>query len=249
MGLGDSVLIRNPGTLLLSGVVGSHAYGLATEDSDVDRLGLYACHTEQLFTLKPPKETVVSTDPDYTVHEAAKYCRLALQCNPTVLELLWLEKYETLTPLGEQLIKIRLAFLSAPRVRNAYLGYATQQFRRLRDRGDGSFSADTRKRTAKHARHLARLLRQGWGLYRYGSLRLQVADPNFYHAFGEQVASGDLELAERTLGEYEHYFDMNKSPLPDKPDTYAVDWWLTQVRLTHLTATLPREEPDDSAIL
>ena len=36
-----------------------------------------------------------------------------------------------------------------------------QQFRKLVSRGDGSFSADTRKRTAKHARHLARLCTRG----------------------------------------------------------------------------------------
>lgn len=31
-----------PGAIILSGVVGSTAYGLAHEDSDIDRLGIYA---------------------------------------------------------------------------------------------------------------------------------------------------------------------------------------------------------------
>src|SRR3981081_1855555 len=66
-------------------------------------------------------------------------------------ELVWLpdELYEVRTPLGDELISIRSSLLSAKRVRDAFLGYPTQQFRRLENRGDGSFSADLRKRTAK----------------------------------------------------------------------------------------------------
>ncbi|MFD7300744.1 DNA polymerase beta superfamily protein, partial [Streptomyces pharetrae] len=37
--------------ILLSGVVGSTAYGLAHEDSDVDRLGVFAAPTESLHGL------------------------------------------------------------------------------------------------------------------------------------------------------------------------------------------------------
>lgn len=147
-----------PGTILLSGVVGSTAYGLATEDSDTDRLGIFAAPTVAFHGLHKPQESHVTTHPDATYHEAAKWVRLALGGNPTVTELAWLERYEIRTPLGEELVSIRSALLSAKRIRDAYLGYATQQFRKLENRGDGSFSADTRKRTSKHARHLWRLL-------------------------------------------------------------------------------------------
>lgn len=52
------------------------------------------------------------------------------------MELVWLpdELYEVRTPLGDELIGIRGSFLSAQRVRDAYLGYATQQFRKLESR-------------------------------------------------------------------------------------------------------------------
>jgi predicted nucleotidyltransferase len=145
--------------VLLSGIVGSTAYGLAHEGSDVDRLGVFAAPTEKLHGLHRPKESHVSTAPDRTLHEVAKWCRLALSGNPTAMELVWLPTglYEVRTPLGDELIGIRSSFLSRQRVRDAYLGYATQQFRRLERRGGGSFSADTRRRTAKHARHLKRL--------------------------------------------------------------------------------------------
>ncbi|MFI8215150.1 DNA polymerase beta superfamily protein [Streptomyces sp. NPDC085932] len=217
--------------VLLCGIVGSTAYGLAREGSDIDRLGLFAAPTARLHGLHRPKESHVSTAPDRTLHEAAKWCRLALGGNPTAMELVWLpdELYEVRTPLGDELIGIRTAFLSARRVRDAYLGYATQQFRRLESRGDGSFSADTRKRTAKHARHLKRLCTQGLELYTAGRLTLRVEDPEEYHAFGERVAA-DPSAARPLLQRYEEAFSAGPTVLPDEPDEAPVEAWLLRVR-------------------
>lgn len=222
--------------VLLSGIVGSTAYGLAGPDSDVDRLGMFAAPTEAFHGLHRPDESHVTTKPDRTLHEAAKFCRLALSGNPTVSELMWLsdDLYEVRTELGDDLIAIRRSFLSAKRVRDAYLGYATQQFRKLEARGDGSFSADTRKRTAKHARHLWRLCYQGMQLYRGGDLEIRVEDPAAFLAFGEQVAAGDIGRARDLMAVYEREFDEIRSPLPDRPDEATVERWLLAVRAAHL---------------
>ena len=221
--------------VLMSGVVGSTAYGLATPGSDVDRLGLFAVDTVRLHGLHLPMLSHVTTAPDVTLHEAGKFARLALGGNPTVSELMWLEDYETLTPLGEELIGIRSAFLSAKRVRNAYLGYATQQFKRLESRGDGTFGPDLAKRTSKHARHLYRLLIQGFELWGSGQLMLELADPDVVRKFGELVAEGDLDLARRMLSMYEEAFDNTPTALPDGPDEQAVEAWLLKVRATFYT--------------
>jgi len=217
----DRVTVQN---ILLSGVVGSTAYGLAREGSDVDRLGMFAAPTETLLGLHTPKESHVSTAPDRTLHEAAKWCRLALGGNPTVMELVWLpdELYEVRTPLGDELIGIRGSFLSAPRVRDAYLGYATQQFRKLESR-DGDH------RTAKHARHLKRLCHQGLELYTTGRLTVRVEDPEEYHRFGEAVAA-DPASARSLLGHYETAFTETRSALPDRPDEARAEAWLRRVR-------------------
>lgn len=125
-----SETISIPPNVLLSGIVGSTAYGLDTEDSDVDRLGVFAARTERLLGLHPVQESIVSVKPDATYHEAGKFAALALKVNPTITELMWLPRdlYETRTGLGDALIAIRSSFLSRRAVRNAYLGYATQQF-------------------------------------------------------------------------------------------------------------------------
>ena len=226
-----------PPNVLLSGIVGSTAYGLDTEDSDVDRLGVFAAPTEKLLGLHPVQQSIVSSKPDATFHEAGKFAALALKVNPTITELMWLppDLLEVCTPLGEALIGIRSAFLSRAYVKNAYLGYATQQFKRLENRGDGSFSADTRKRTAKHARHLYRLHAQGIMLWQTGRLtvRLPHGDAVLCRAFGEKVAAGDLEAGRRIIAWAEHIFDTSRTPLPEKPDECTVEDWLQEVRRAH----------------
>ncbi len=211
--------------VLLAGIVGSTAYGLAGPHSDVDRLGVFAAPTVAFHGLRLPAESYVSSHPDITLHEARKYCVLALGGNPTVTELMWLPAhlYETKTPLGEELIGIRGAFLSAKRTRDAYLGYATQQFRRLESKG-------VDRRTAKHARHLYRLCFQGFELYSTGHLPIRLEDPETFRRFGDEVAQGDLEQAREMLARYERLFDETTTRLPEEPDSRVVEDWLLKVR-------------------
>ena len=237
------VTVEGPPGILLSGIVGSVAYGLDTEASDVDRLGVFAAPTERLVGLHPPKPSIVSTAPDATFHEAGKFAALALKVNPTITELMWLpaDLYETRTPHGEALIGIRRQFLSQHAVRSAYLGYATQQFRRLENRGDGSFSADTRKRTAKHARHLYRLCTQAIILWQTGHLtvRLPHGDAVLCRKFGDDVAGGDLDAGRRVIEWAEHIVSTSQTPLPESPGFAAVEAWLLDVRRAHYERTAP----------
>ncbi len=92
---------------ILRGIVGSTAYGLAHEGSDIDRLGMFVAPTVQFHGLHPPigkAASRVQTSPsDYTEHEAGKYVSLLLGANPTVTELLWLpdDLYEVRLPEAE----------------------------------------------------------------------------------------------------------------------------------------------------
>ncbi|GIH14456.1 nucleotidyltransferase domain-containing protein [Rugosimonospora africana] len=223
-------------TILLRGIVGSTAYGLAGPASDVDRLGVFAAPTEDFHGLHPPvgkAATVVRSKPDLTLHEVGKFASLALAGNPTVSELMWLpdELYEVRTGLGDELIAIRTAFLSAPRVRDAYFGYATSQLHRLLRAGP--VPSETRQRSAKHGRHLLRLLDQGFALYSTGQLPIRLADPERYLEFGARVAD-DPEAARPVLAAAQARFDSVRSPLPGQPDEATVERWLLRVRRAEL---------------
>jgi predicted nucleotidyltransferase len=215
---------------LLMGVVGSTAYGLAHEGSDVDRLGVFAYQTERILGLRQPKDSIVSTAPDITMHEARKYVSLVLSCNPTAMELLWLNEYELLTPQGVELIGIRESLLSAKRVRDAYLGYATSQFERLAKRGNESFSSDLRHRTEKHARHLMRLVEQGYRLYTTGELMIRLEDPERYREFGRMVAERGSKVAFPYMVQAEQRFNEAQTVLADRPDEERVEKWLIGLR-------------------
>ncbi|WP_326847194.1 nucleotidyltransferase domain-containing protein [Streptomyces kaniharaensis] len=229
----EHAMLSVPGTVLLAGIVGSTAYGFAHAGSDIDRLGLFATPTEELHGLHRPAESHVGTAPDVTLHEAAKWCRLALSCNPTASELVWLpdDLYETRTPLGAELIAIRTSFLSAPAVRNSYLGYADQQFRKLltRDTTDPA----TRRRAAKHARHLVRLVEQAVRLHETGTNVVRLPDPDRIRDLGERIAD-DPATAEPLLTAAA---DRLTRPgiLPATPDPRPAEAWLRRVRAAHYT--------------
>jgi predicted nucleotidyltransferase len=220
-------------TKILEGIVGSTAYGLATENSDIDKLGIFVIPTAEFSRLNPPQEkdlSQVATEPDVTLHELGKFCRLALKANPTVLELLWLpdDLLTTMSEEGRQLRSRRSYFLSSKLVRDAYMGYATSQFKRLSERGT-TFSSDTKNRTEKHARHLLRLMHQGYTLYTTGDLPIRLEDPERYHEFGK-VTADSTRHAEQTIEQYQKMFDKAESFLPPEPGIQAVDIWLRSIR-------------------
>jgi uncharacterized protein len=241
----DWLVPPHGGHLLLVGVVGSHAYGLATDASDVDRLGVYAAPTELFHGLHPPvgkaatkvygnlvlADGTTRHDPgDATLHEAGKFASLCLAANPTTLELLWLSEYETDCSVGAMLVDIRSAFPSAARVRDAYLGYAAAQCHRLLS--TDVFRPEMAGRVRKHARHLLRLLDQGAQLYTTGELTVALSDPQRYLDFGEAVLH-DPEAAKAAFNAGQERFDA-ASPLPQRPDEDTVEDWLRMVRRHYL---------------
>jgi len=218
--------------IALMGVVGSTACGLATPESDEDRLGVFVRPTYEMLGLTQRRDSYVTKDPeDQTIHELGKFVRLCLACNPTVMELLWLPRWETISIVGEELIEMREHFLSA-RAMKTYGGYAQSQFLRLQTRNDGSFGSDTRKRYSKHARHLWRLLHQGKELQETGSLRVHMTqiEVEACRAF-EELPPRDLILqGERLLADYLQ----TSCILPPEPNFDAVEQWLVGIRYRDL---------------
>lgn len=212
---------------ILLGVVGSHAYGMANENSDVDRAGVFMAPTRSWLSLERPETKYETKNPDHIEHELWHFCHLALHSNPHMLELLWLSEYETLTPTGVELVDGRRNFASAYWVKQAYLGYAKEQYRRMLRGTD----ARPEKR-AKNARHMLRLLNQGQQLYTTGKLTVKLADPQRYLVFGEAAAK-DPRVAANALAAAERDF-AKRSPLPEEPDKDVVDRWLVQVRVRQL---------------
>lgn len=224
-----------PGPVILQAVMGSHAYGMATASSDQDRKGIYVTPMADLTSLHPPGDTVVRTDPDFEYHEVGKFLRLALSCNPTVTEQLWLEPedYEVLTWHGVFLRRNRDRFLSRKRVLGAFGGYAMDQLKRMQSQGDGSYSSDVRNRKQKHTRHMVRLMRQGRSLLETGTLTVKVADPEELFEIG-RLSDEEIALV------FEHEDKLLKtaydnSDLQEAADIEAADSVLRIIRSDDVT--------------
>jgi predicted nucleotidyltransferase len=100
--------------------------------------------------------------------ELQRFLVLALKANPNVLECLYTPLIEKVTPIGQQLLDMREAFLSRL-VYQTYNGYVMSQFKKMQ--------ADLRNQgqvKPKHVMHLIRLLISGIHILRHGFVPVRV---------------------------------------------------------------------------
>jgi len=145
-------------------ISGSHAYGMATSESDIDVRGWgippkeyflsYHKHFEQSERAWLPDEfpwlrdasnksleawaainkVVLKNEPiDCTIFDIRKFVKLAADCNPNIIELLYVcpEDILVFDMVAEPLFLARDLFLSA-RARYSYSGYAISQLKRIK---------------------------------------------------------------------------------------------------------------------
>lgn len=112
---------------------GSHAYGLAREGSDTDHKGVAVPPRALLQDYRNAFEQVETHEPDVVIYELRKFLRLASECNPNIIEVLWTgpEDRVVWAPAADLLAQHRKLFLSR-RARQTFAGYALAQLKRIR---------------------------------------------------------------------------------------------------------------------
>ena len=116
--------------VVLEATVGSHAWGLADADSDIDHRGVFALPFAWTQGLVVPPEDLVSADGSSTYWATGKAIRQALRADPNTLEMLLLPSARPLDPIGEWLLAGRDAFVSVE-IYGTFGRYALGQLRRL----------------------------------------------------------------------------------------------------------------------
>ncbi|GLY03102.1 nucleotidyltransferase domain-containing protein [Actinoplanes sp. NBRC 101535] len=210
---------------ILSVVVGSRAYGLHGPDSDHDRRGVYAAPTRSFWSLDKPPTHIDGPLEEQFSWEVERFCTLALQANPTVLEVLWSPIVETVTPDGEALLARRGAFLSA-RVADTYGNYAQDQLKRVTAR-----RARTGETNHKQAMHMLRLLMAGAHVLRTGEVLLDMTphrDRLLAIKRGEVPWTEVTSWADRLIGELTVAAATTR--LPATPDRVRVNDLLVGIR-------------------
>ena len=215
-------------TLILHGIGGSHAYGLNREGSDEDHIGIFGYPTSAFWNLTKPPMSIVHHEPDEALHELEKFLSLAAKCNPTVLEILALDRYDRRSIWGNLLIEQRSMFFSAHYVQNAFIGYAEAQFRKMVAAWENNQS-EARAKSSKNARHMIRLLEQGQHLYTTGELRVKVPDPQRYWDYEHYNHD---QLREEFVKHWGNFI-ASETVLPDKPDFDRINSILYAYRKAH----------------
>ncbi|MFD9635133.1 nucleotidyltransferase domain-containing protein [Streptomyces violascens] len=226
------------GHTVYSCVMGSRAFGLATEDSDTDVRGVYLAPTPLFWRFEKPPTHVegrwglpcsngvesLGKDEQFS-WELERFCELALRANPNILECLHSPLVEHIDDIGRELLALRGAFLSR-QAHVTFARYALSQRKKL--------DADVRQHGAprwKHAMHLLRLLMSCRDLLRTGELTIDVG------AERERLLA--VRRGEFSWPEVESWMTRlatesdeaaTTAPLPPEPDRARVAEFLFRVR-------------------
>ncbi len=206
-------------------IVGSRAYGLASEGSDVDVRGVYLPPAELHWSLYGVPEQLEDRDAEVVFWEMQKFVVLALKANPNILECLYTPLVEHVAPVARELRDERGRFLSRV-VYQTYNGYVMSQFKRLEQ--------DFRTTGApkwKHAMHLIRLLiagvttlREGYVPVDVGAWRERLLAVKRAELPWEEVNAWRLSLHREFDAAYE------TTSLPDRPDYAWANDYLVRAR-------------------
>ncbi len=220
-------------------VMGSRAFGLATEGSDTDRRGVFLAPTALFWRFEKPPTHVEGPAEEQFSWELERFCELALRANPNILECLHSPLVEYADATGRELLSLREAFLSR-RAYGTFTRYAMGQRRKL--------DADVRTHGAprwKHAMHLLRLLAGARDLLRTGTLTLDVGDGRgaLLAVKRGEVPWPEVEARMARLAE-ECDEAARRGPLPEEPDRRRVEDFLVRTR----RASALQAGPDDEVV-
>lgn len=206
-------------------VVGSRAFGLDDENSDIDRRGIYLPPAVLHWSLYGIPEQLENHETQECYWELQKFIILALKANPNVLECLYTPLVETATPLAEELLAIRDIFLSRL-VYQTYNGYVMSQFKKMEQ--------DFRTKGAvrlKHAMHLIRLLLSGITVLKEGFVPVKVEE---YRQQLLAIRRDEMPWEEVTAWRLSLHQEFDaafaNTNLPERPDYEAANEFLIKAR-------------------
>jgi len=215
-------------------IIGSRAYGLAGDDSDTDRRGIYLPPADLHWSLYGVPEQLENEEAQECFWELRKFLDLALKANPNVLECLYSPLVEHATPLARELLDMRSSFLSKL-VYQTYNGYVLSQFKKL--------EGDLRNKGAikcKHAMHLVRLLLSGTTVLREGFVPLDAQE---HRDRLLAIRRGELSWEEIDAWRLELHREMDAAfsatRLPEQPDYAKANAFLIKARRSMAAIHLP----------
>lgn len=220
-------------------MAGSHLYGTTMPTSDIDIRGVAIAPWDVVlgFTTEFEQATHEDGRLDVVIYDIRKFCRLAADGNPNVLELLFapLDAKLVGSSAWAQLRDHRHDFLSR-RLASKYLGYATSQLQKLYQGKSNSQRGQARQDLVakygydtKNAMHLVRLLRVMYEVLTTGDItvrRPDAAELLAIKAGSWPLAKVETYAAEMMAAGKEAEM---KSVLPEKPDLVKLNTMVAEL--------------------
>lgn len=128
--------------IILTGIVGSHSYGTATSESDMDYMSVVIPETKYYLglsnwgnsgTMKDVYEDSITGQlVEHQYYELKKFISMCSAMNPNAIPLLWLnhDLYTIMTPEGESLMKNRELF-NSKKAYHTFSGFAHNQLQKM----------------------------------------------------------------------------------------------------------------------
>lgn len=222
---------------ILKVLVGSRSDGLHTETSDYDYRGVFVQPTEEILSLNGTVRQTswvegrdtgqAGAKEDDTAWEVGHFLKLALQCNPTILEVFAAPVIEA-TDEGYALRDLFPVVWDHKRVRDAFVGYGLNQRKKMLEGKDA--------RPSKYATAYLRTLIQAEQLLTHGSLRVDFRTHEEYQTLlmfrnGMTTAGAVIDKCR----EWEARVDEALQVSRHEPDPEKINGFLLSVRRSHWT--------------
>lgn len=229
-GIGEAEDVDWSAFIIFRCVIGSRAFGLDNDASDIDRRGIYLPPADLQWALYGVPEQLENDETQEVYWELAKFLKLALKANPGILECLYSPLVEVATDLARELLEMRSIFLSRL-VYQTYNGYVLSHFKRMEQ--------DVRTQGGirwKHPMHLIRMLLSGITILREGYVPVRVEEHRErLLAIRRGVVSWDEIDAWRLALHREFDEAFKQTSLPERPDFERANDFLVRARRAMLT--------------
>jgi len=126
-------MLKESGLIIFETVSGSHAYNTNVETSDFDIRGIFRFSKDTYMSLFMPVQEVSNESEDVKYYELRKFMELAKDCNPNIIELLFMPRncVRIQTPVMDKLIENRHLFISK-KAYHTFSGYAFAQIKKAK---------------------------------------------------------------------------------------------------------------------
>lgn len=236
-------------TTILRCRVGSQAYGLSTDTSDLDEKGVCIEDFETFCSLQGEFEQLeyrtasertgkhdAKSEPedlDLTIYSLRKFLRLATYGNPNIVELLFIGDVISRTASFGIQLQLLYPYIVSRQAGRRYLGYMEAQKQRLLgERGQmrvtrtdliEAWGYDT-----KYAGHVIRLGMHGVELLETGMLKLPIEEPMRSQLLAIKAGKWSFNEVLQACGDLETKVkDLVKDgPIRDQPDYEVVEKWM-----------------------